>query len=88
MKNKVAMITGAAVGIGRAVAILMAQKGAKLVLLDIDAEKLEQKIREKMKHQEEVAKQYNIMGGTFVNLQRGIMRDVLELVKNEEEVKQ
>ena len=41
MKNKVAMITGAAVGIGRAVAMLMAQKGAKLVLLDIDAEKLE-----------------------------------------------
>lgn len=53
----------------------------------IDADKLEQKIREKMKHQEEVAKQYNIMGGTFVNLQRGIMRDILELVKNEEEVK-
>ena len=41
MKNKVAMITGAAVGIGRAVAMLMAQKGAKLVLLDIDEEKLE-----------------------------------------------
>ena len=41
MKNKVAMITGASVGIGRAVAMLMAQKGAKLVLLDIDAEKLE-----------------------------------------------
>ena len=41
MKNKAAMITGAAVGIGRAVAMLMAQKGAKLVLLDIDAEKLE-----------------------------------------------
>ena len=36
MENKVAMITGAAVGIGRAVAMLMAQKGAKLVLLDID----------------------------------------------------
>ena len=42
MNNKVAMITGASVGIGRAVAMLMAQKGAKLVLLDIDAEKLEQ----------------------------------------------
>lgn len=53
----------------------------------IDAEKLEQKIREKMKHQEEVAIKYNIMGGTFVNLQRGIMRDILELVRNEEEVK-
>ena len=53
----------------------------------IDAEKLEQKIREKMKYQEEVAKQYNIMGGTFTNLQRGIMREILEMVKNEEEVK-
>lgn len=41
MKNKVAMITGAAVGIGRAVAMLMAQRGAKLILLDIDEEKLE-----------------------------------------------
>ena len=41
MKNKVAMITGAAVGIGRAVAMLMAQRGAKLILLDIDGEKLE-----------------------------------------------
>lgn len=41
MNEKVAMITGAAVGIGRATALLMAQKGAKLVLLDIDEEKLE-----------------------------------------------
>ena len=41
MKNKVAMITGAAVGIGRAVAMRMAQRGAKLILLDIDGEKLE-----------------------------------------------
>ena len=38
--GKVAMITGAAVGIGRATAIRMAQEGAKLVLLDMDAEKL------------------------------------------------
>ncbi len=35
------MITGASVGIGRATALLMAQRGAKLVLLDIDAENLE-----------------------------------------------
>lgn len=41
MNEKVALITGAAVGIGRAVAVLMAQKGAKLVLLDLDGEKLE-----------------------------------------------
>ena len=40
MNNKVAMITGASVGIGRAVALQMARKGAKLVLLDINKETL------------------------------------------------
>lgn len=40
MKNRVAMITGAAVGIGRAVALQMAEKGAKLVLLDLNEETL------------------------------------------------
>lgn len=39
--NKVALITGAAVGIGRATAISFAQKGASLVLVDINEEKLE-----------------------------------------------
>lgn len=41
-KGKVAMITGAALGIGRAVAILMAQRGANLVLIDINEEKLQE----------------------------------------------
>lgn len=41
LKNKVAMITGAAVGIGRACALLFAKAGAKLVLLDVDRAKLE-----------------------------------------------
>ncbi len=40
MKNKVAMITGASVGIGRAVALQMAEKGAKLILLDLNEETL------------------------------------------------
>jgi 3-oxoacyl-[acyl-carrier protein] reductase len=48
MKNKVAMITGASVGIGRAVALQMAEKGAKLVLLDMNAETLK-KLEEELK---------------------------------------
>lgn len=40
-KNKTALITGASVGIGRATAIKFAQNGAKVVLLDINYEKLE-----------------------------------------------
>lgn len=38
VENKVAMITGAAKGIGRACAELLAREGAKVVLTDIDAE--------------------------------------------------
>lgn len=40
-KGKVALVTGAAVGIGRATAILLAQNGASLVLVDLNGEKLE-----------------------------------------------
>ena len=40
-KNKTAIITGASVGIGRAVALKLAQNGAKVALLDINYEKLE-----------------------------------------------
>ena len=40
-QNKVALVTGAAVGIGWGCAIKFAQNGAKVVLVDIDAEKLE-----------------------------------------------
>lgn len=38
--GKTALITGASVNIGRATAILLAQKGAKVVLVDINFEKL------------------------------------------------
>ena len=40
-ENTVALITGAAVGIGRAAALRMAEEGAKLVLLDLNPETLE-----------------------------------------------
>lgn len=36
LANKVAMITGAAMGIGRAIATRFAQEGADIVILDID----------------------------------------------------
>ena len=39
-QGKVAMITGASVGIGRAVALCLAEQGADLVLLDINKESL------------------------------------------------
>lgn len=48
MKNRVAMITGASVGIGRAVVLQMAEKGAKLVLLDMNQETLA-KLEEELK---------------------------------------
>ncbi|AIQ31555.1 hypothetical protein P40081_27965 [Paenibacillus sp. FSL P4-0081] len=41
MEGKVALVTGAGSGIGRACAILMAKEGAKVVLTDIQLEKLE-----------------------------------------------
>lgn len=53
-ENKVALVTGAAVGIGWATAIKLAQNGAKLVLVDIDAEKLENAKKEVEKYTKDV----------------------------------
>ena len=47
----------------------------------IDADELEERLKKKMQLQTETALEYDIMGGTFVNLQTGIMQDVLELVR-------
>ena len=42
LTNKIAVITGAAQGIGHAIALRFAEEGATLVLLDVDAERLAQ----------------------------------------------
>ena len=46
LQDKVAIVTGAASGIGRATAILFAREGARLMLNDIDAQRLEALIPE------------------------------------------
>ena len=42
IKNKTLVITGAAQGLGEAISVALARKGAKLALLDINAERLDQ----------------------------------------------
>ncbi len=46
LKEKVALITGAGNGIGRATAVRFAKEGAKLVLSDVDKEGLEATVKE------------------------------------------
>jgi len=46
LKGKVALVTGAAQGIGKAVALLLAQSGADVVVSDINLEKAEETARE------------------------------------------
>lgn len=53
-KDKTVLVTGAAVGIGRATAIKFAQNGANLVIADIDEEKLESVKKEAEKYTKNV----------------------------------
>ena len=41
IRGRKALVTGAAAGIGRAIALALAREGADLFLIDIDGEKLE-----------------------------------------------
>lgn len=45
LRSKTALVTGAASGIGRATALLMAASGARLVAADVDAEGARQTAR-------------------------------------------
>ena len=54
----------------------------------IDADKLEQDLRNYLKAQEEAAEHYNITDGTYVNLQRGVILTVLEMVQAQPEFEQ
>lgn len=42
LKDRVALITGAGSGIGRAAAVLLAQQGMKVCLVDLNDDRLEQ----------------------------------------------
>lgn len=46
LEGKIALVTGAAQGIGRAIALLLAQKGADIVISDINLEKAEEMAKE------------------------------------------
>lgn len=46
LKNKLVVVTGAARGIGRAIALHLASKGAKLALIDLDADAMGQVVGE------------------------------------------
>ena len=50
LKDKVMVITGAASGIGKASALLAAQEGAKVVMMDIQGEKLKETENEIRSH--------------------------------------
>ena len=53
LKNKVAIVTGAASGIGKAIAEKFAREGAKVVIADIEEDKAELTVKEIQKNKHE-----------------------------------
>ncbi len=74
--GKVALVTGAAVGIGRATALLLAEGGAKTVIIDLNYEKLN-KVKEEIEN----------LGGEVLAYECDISDEekVYEVVKDAEE---
>lgn len=58
LKNKVALVTGAAQGIGRGIALRLAQEGAHVALVDMNGEKLQETANE--------IRKVNVKASTFV----------------------
>jgi len=72
LKGKVAIVTGAAQGIGRAIALTMAQEGAKVVVSDLDEEK-----------GKAVAEEIKTLGGEALLVKTDVskLEDAQEMVK-------
>jgi NAD(P)-dependent dehydrogenase (short-subunit alcohol dehydrogenase family) len=64
VKNKTAIITGAANGIGKATALEMARQGFKLILVDIDKKNLDK-----------VSSQIKNIGSEFISFKANVMKE-------------
>ncbi len=72
LREKVAIVTGGAAGMGRAVAVRFAQEGARVVIADTDEQNGDEALQEAQCHGGEAA---------FIRTDIGCERDVSELVR-------